>query len=102
MCWQLRDAMHRLRRPAMPAKPISNNNRPLSPEHRDRLLRSLKARFEKHMHRHEGIEWCTVQARLSASAEKLWWLGEMDGTGGEPDVVSHDTKTGEYIFCDCS
>jgi hypothetical protein len=86
----------------MPAKTISQSNRKLSSEHRDRLLRMLKARFEKHMGRHKGLEWDTVQARLSANAAKLWSLSEMERTGGEPDVVSHDRKTGEYIFFDCS
>jgi hypothetical protein len=74
----------------------------LSPEHRDGQLKMLKARFAEHMSRHKGLEWGTVQARLSASAAKLWSLSEMERTGGEPDVVSHDKKTGECIFCDCS
>jgi hypothetical protein len=62
----------------------------------------LKARFEKNMNRHQGLEWTRVQAKLEASAEKLWSLHEMERTGGEPDVVGHDKKTGEYIFYDCS
>jgi hypothetical protein len=66
------------------------------------LLRAVSARFEKNRSRHKGIEWAQVQARLEANAEKLWSLGEMERTGGEPDVVGHDRKTGEYIFCDCS
>jgi hypothetical protein len=74
----------------------------LSPEQREELLRALKARFEKHMHRHKGLEWARVQAKLEANAEKLWTLNEMEGSGGEPDVVGHDKKTGEYIFYDCS
>lgn len=86
----------------MPAKTISKNTTQLSPEHRDGLLRLLKARFEQHMSRHQGLEWATVQARLSASSAKLWSLSEMERTGGEPDVVSHDEKTGECTFCDCS
>jgi hypothetical protein len=86
----------------MPARTISNNKRKLSPEHRDGLLRLLKPRFEQHMSRHKGLEWDTVQARLSASAAKLWSLSEMERTGGEPDVVSHDKRTGECIFIDCS
>lgn len=86
----------------MPAKTISKNTGKLSPEQRDGLFRLLKARFEKHMSRHRGLEWDTVQARLSASASTLWSLSEMERTGGEPDVVGHDKKTGEYIFCDCS
>jgi Protein of unknown function (DUF4256) len=74
----------------------------LSPKQREELLRALKARFEKNMNRHEGLEWAKVQARLEANAEKLWSLNEMERTGGEPDVVGHDKKTGEYIFFDCS
>lgn len=74
----------------------------LSPEHREELLRTLKARFEKNMNRHKGLEWAKVQARLEARAEKLWSLQEMEKTGGEPDVVGHDKKTGEYLFFDCS
>jgi len=65
-------------------------------------LRTLRARFEKNTNRHGGLEWAKVQARLEANAEKLWSLHEMARTGGEPDVVGHDKKTGEYIFCDCS
>ena len=74
----------------------------LSPEQREELLRALKARFEKNMNRHKGLEWAKVQAKLEANAEKLWSLSEMERTGGEPDVVGHDKKTGEYIFFDCS
>ena len=66
------------------------------------ILKILKARFEKNMTRHKGIEWVKVQAKLEANKEKLWSLSEMERTGGEPDVVSHDKKTGEYIFYDCS
>ena len=69
---------------------------------RDELLGILKARFEKHMNRHKGLEWSKVQAKLEANSEKLWSLNEMEKTGGEPDVVGHDKKTGEYIFYDCS
>jgi Protein of unknown function (DUF4256) len=69
---------------------------------RDELLKILKARFEKNMDRHQGLQWAKVQARLEASSEKLRSLGEMEKTGGEPDVVGHDKKTGEYIFFDCS
>jgi hypothetical protein len=86
----------------MPTKTISKNIGKLSPEQRDGLLRLLKARFEKNMSRHKGLEWDTVQARLSASAPKLWSLSEMERTGGEPDVVGHDEKTGECLFFDCS
>ena len=85
----------------MPAK-SGTSRRKLSPEHRDALLATLKARFEKHMSRHQGLQWATVEARLSADAAKLWSLGEMERTGGEPDVVSHDEKTGHFIFRDCS
>ena len=74
----------------------------LSPGQREELLRALKARFEKNMTRHEGLEWAKVQARLEGNIEKLWSLNEMERTAGEPDVVGHDKKTGEYIFFDCS
>jgi hypothetical protein len=74
----------------------------LSPEEREELLTSLKARFEKNMNRHKGFEWAKVQAKLEANAEKMWSLYEMEKTGGEPDVVGHDKKTGEYVFYDCS
>jgi hypothetical protein len=70
----------------------------LSPEQREELLRALKARFEKNMNRHEGLEWANVQAKLEANAEKLWSLNEMERTGGEPDVVGQDENTCEYIF----
>ena len=68
----------------------------------EELLRALKARFEKNMNRHKGLEWAKVQARLEAKTEKLWSLNEMETTGGEPDVVGFDKKTGAYIFYDCS
>jgi hypothetical protein len=74
----------------------------LSPEQRVELFRVLKARFEKNMNRHKGLEWAKVQARLEANTEKLWSLNEMERTGGEPDIIGHDKKTGEYIFYDCS
>jgi uncharacterized protein DUF4256 len=74
----------------------------LSPEQREHLLGALKARFEKNMNRHKGLEWAKVKAKLEARTEKLWSLSEMERTGGEPDVVGHDKKTGEYIFFDCS
>ncbi|HEY6401123.1 MAG TPA: DUF4256 domain-containing protein, partial [Blastocatellia bacterium] len=73
-----------------------------SPEQRDELLSALKARFDKNTNRHKGLEWARVQAKLEADAEKLWSLNEMERTGGEPDVVGQDKKTGEYIFFDCS
>jgi hypothetical protein len=69
---------------------------------REPLFRTLKARFEQNMNRHRGHEWARVQARLEADAGKLWSLHEMERTGGEPDVVGYDKKTGEYIFYDCS
>ena len=74
----------------------------LSPKQREELFRALKARFEKNMNRHKGVEWTKVQGKLEANTEKLWSLSEMERTGGEPDVVGHDKKTGEYIFYDCS
>jgi hypothetical protein len=74
----------------------------LSPEQRRELLRALKARFEKNMNRHKSLEWSEVQAKLEADNEKLWSLNEMERSGGEPDVVGHDQKTGELIFYDCS
>ena len=74
----------------------------LSPKQREELLKVLKARFEKNMNRHKGLEWSKVQARLEGKADELWSLDEMEKTGGEPDVVVQDQKTGEYIFFDCS
>jgi Protein of unknown function (DUF4256) len=74
----------------------------LSSAQRDALLGALKVRFEKNMNRHEGHEWAKVKAKLESNSEKLWSLSEMESTGGEPDVVGHDKKTGEYIFFDCS
>src|SRR2546423_632040 len=81
---------------------MNNNKKKLSSEQRDELLRALKARFEKNMNRHKGLQWAPIQARLEDSKHKLWSLHEMERTGGEPDVVGHDKKTDEYIFCDCS
>jgi Protein of unknown function (DUF4256) len=89
-------------RPITKMNNINSNKKELSPEQREELLRALKARFEKNMNRHKGLEWAKVQARLEANTEKLWSLNEMERTGGEPDVVGHDKKTGEYIFYDCS
>jgi len=74
----------------------------LSKKQREELLKTLQARFEKNMNRHQGLAWTQVQAKLDANAEKLWSLSEMERSGGEPDVVGHDKKTGEYIFYDCS
>jgi hypothetical protein len=88
-------------RKTMPA-PSKSNKKALSPKLREELLGALKARFEKNMNRHKGLEWAHVQAKLEANAEKLSSLHEMERTGGEPDVVGHDKKTGEYIFYDCS
>ena len=91
----------------MPAKkggPVSavEVKKALSPQQREELLRALKARFEKNMTRHKAFEWARVETRLEANTKKLWSLSEMEMTGGEPDVVGQDKKTGEYIFCDCS
>ena len=74
----------------------------MSPKQRVELLSALKDRFEKNMSRHQGLEWAKVQAKLEAKGEKLCSLNEMERTGGEPDVVGHDKKTGEYVFYDCS
>ena len=74
----------------------------LSPKQREVLLRALKARFEKNMNRHQSLEWAEIQTKLEVNTQKLWSLSEMERTGGEPDVVGHDKKTGEYVFYDCS
>ena len=74
----------------------------LPKKQREEILGALKARFEKNRDRHKGLQWTEVQARLEANTEKLWSLHEMERTGGEPDVVGHDKKTGEYTFYDCS
>jgi Protein of unknown function (DUF4256) len=81
---------------------ITPSKKELPPEQREELLKTLKAHFEKNMNRHKGLEWSKVQAKLEADTEKLWSLNEMERTGGEPDVVGHDNKTGEYIIYDCS
>jgi len=81
---------------------MSNSKKKLSPSQREELLRILKARFEKNSKRHKGLDWAKVQGKLEANTEKLWSLHEMERTGGEPDVVGHDKKTGEYLFFDCS
>ena len=80
----------------------NNSKRKLSPGQTKELFKILKARFEKNSNRHKGIQWDEVQAKLEANPEKLWSLNEMEITGGEPDVVSYDKKTGEYFFYDCS
>jgi hypothetical protein len=74
----------------------------LSPQDRDTLVKTLKARFEKNRQRHQDIEWPAVQARLDAHPDKLWSLNEMEKSGGEPDVIGHDRRTGEYLFVDCA
>lgn len=81
---------------------MSNSKKQLSSVERSTLINTLKTRFEKAKNRHKGIEWTSVQARLEANPEKLWSLGEMERTGGEPDIVVYDKKTDEYIFYDCS
>jgi hypothetical protein len=80
----------------------SNNKKQLPSDQREELLKILKARFEKHMDRHKGLAWAKIQEKLEADAAALWSLHQMEETGGEPDVVGHDKKTGEYIFYDCS
>jgi hypothetical protein len=74
----------------------------MNEKERDEVISILKTRFEKHMQRHKGLAWTDVQARLAAAPDKLRSLAEMESTGGEPDVVGLDPKTGEYVFCDCS
>ena len=81
---------------------LESNKKKLSPEQSEKLLGTLKARFDKNMSRHRGLEWAKIQAKLEAHIEKLWSLNEMERTGGEPDVVGLDKKRGEYIFYDCS
>ena len=81
---------------------VINNKKKLSAEQHSTLLKELKTRFEKNKGRHKGIEWDNVQAKLEARPDKLWSLNEMEQSGGEPDVVSYDKKTDEYIFYDCS
>jgi hypothetical protein len=90
----------RLRSEYMNSK--TGSSKGLSPSQRDELLKALKARFEKNMNRHEGLVWAKLQDKLLANAEKLSSLHEMERTGGEPDVIGQDKKTGKYIFCDCS
>jgi hypothetical protein len=81
---------------------MKNEKRKMSPEQCEEIIGILKARFEKNMNRHKGLEWAKVQAKLETNTEKLWSLNEMERTGGEPDVIVHDKKTGVYIFYDCS
>ena len=80
----------------------NTHKKKLSAEAGEELLNTLKARFEKNMNRHKGLEWAKIQAKLGVDSEKLWSLDEMERTGGEPDVIGHDKNTGEYIFYDCS
>lgn len=82
--------------------PQADTRKKLSAKEREELLSTLEARFEKHLSRDPTLEWAKVQARLEAHPEKLWSLGEMERTGGEPDVVAHDETTGEYVFFDCA
>jgi hypothetical protein len=81
---------------------IGSKEKKLRSEQRDELFRALKSRFEKNMSRHKDLDWAKVQSKLEANPKKLWSLNEMEITGGEPDVVGYDKKTGEYIFYDCS
>jgi len=81
---------------------MKSNKKELSPEQREELISVLNARFEKNMTRHKSLEWAKIQAKLEANTKGLWSLNEMESTGGEPDVVGHDKKKGEYIFYDCS
>src|SRR5688572_3680999 len=80
----------------------AKNQKALSPEQHEELLGTLKARFEKNMTRHTGLEWTKVKTRLESNPDKLWSLHQMETTGGEPDVVAHDKKAGDYLFFDCS
>ena len=86
----------------MKATKARDSKKSLSPEQSERLLEVLQARFERNMPRHKGLQWAKVQAKLQANADKLRSLGDMEGSGGEPDVVGYDTKADEYIFYDCS
>ena len=81
---------------------MKNHQMELSPKQQEELFNALKERFEKNLSRHKSLDWARVQTRLEASPEKLWSLQEMERTGGEPDVVGHDKKTGECVFFDCS
>ena len=81
---------------------LSSKKKEFSSEQSEELLGALKARFEKNMNRHKGLDWVKAQTKLEANPGKLWSLDEMERTGGEPDVVGYDKTSGEYIFCDCS
>lgn len=80
----------------------NNNTKEISSEQIENLMKLLKARFEKNMNRHEGIQWDKVLVKLNDNIEKLWSLNQMEETGGEPDVIAYDEETGEFVFCDCS
>src|SRR2546423_4401182 len=84
------------------ARKMDSIKKEVSPEQHQELLGALKRRFENNTNRHKGLQWEKVQSNLEANTQKLWSLHEMERTGGEPDVIGHDNKTGEYIFCDCS
>lgn len=86
----------------MAKAPNKDHKKELSPQQEADLLRLLQTRFEKNRNRHAGLEWAPLQTKLKTNPGKLWSLYEMDRTGGEPDVIAYDNKTGEYIFCDCS
>lgn len=86
----------------MPKRSTTSNKNGLSLQQREQLLRTLQARFQANMTRHKGLVWGDVEERLETNPEKLWSLSEMEATGGEPDVVGQDKRTGEYIFYDCS
>lgn len=88
--------------PSRRGNPMKHPSKELSPQERTKLQSLLEARFEKHRSRHEGLKWSAVRARLDAHADKVWSLHEMEESGGEPDVVGHDTKSGAYLFFDCS
>lgn len=81
---------------------MKNNKKKLSTQQSEELLKILKTRFEKNINRHKDLEWIKIETKLKANIEKLWTLNEMEKSGGEPDVIGYDKKTGEYIFCDCS
>ena len=83
-------------------KNTTSTKKKLSPNQREELLKTLNVRFEQNMNRHKGFEWARVEARLEGNTEKLWSLNEMERTGGEPDVIGRDKKSGEYVFYDCS
>ncbi|WP_238882899.1 DUF4256 domain-containing protein [Clostridium sp. YIM B02551] len=81
---------------------MENEKKELLPEQREELIKTLKSRFEKNTNRHEGLQWDSVEEKLEANIEKMWSLNQMEVTGGEPDVIGYDEKSGEYIFYDCS